>query len=65
MVVPYALIHLHKPILEAFASIVAALVLGQLALKSRSIWPGVLVHCGVAFSMDLFALINSGRWGSL
>ena len=61
MMVPYALFHIHKPFPEALASIVAGLVLGLLALKSRSIWPGVLVHCGVAYSMDLFALIRSGR----
>ena len=42
------------------ASIVAGLVLGWLALKSRSIWPGVLIHCTVAFCMDWFALIHSG-----
>jgi membrane protease YdiL (CAAX protease family) len=61
MVVPYALLHIHKPFAEALASIVAGLVLGLLALKSRSIWPGVLIHCTVAFCMDWFALIRSGR----
>ena len=61
MVVPYALLHMHKPFAEALASIVAGLVLGLLALKSRSIWPGVLIHCTVAFCMDWFALIRSGR----
>jgi len=60
MVVPYALLHIHKPFSEALASIVAGLVLGLLALKSRSIWPGVVVHCTVAFSMDWFSLIHSG-----
>ena len=60
MVVPYALLHIHKPFPEALASIVAGLVLGLLALKSRSIWPGVLIHCAVAFCMDWFALIHSG-----
>lgn len=60
MVVPYALLHIHKPFPEALASIVAGLVLGLLALKSRSIWPGVVIHCAVAFCMDWFALIHSG-----
>lgn len=60
MVIPYALLHIHKPFPEALASIVAGLVLGFLALKSRSIWPGVLIHCTVAFCMDWFALIHSG-----
>jgi len=61
MVIPYALIHIYKPLPEAFGAIVAALVLGTLALKSRSIWPGVLVHCSVALMMDVFALVHSGR----
>jgi len=61
MVIPYALLHLYKPFPEALSSIVAGLVLGMLALKSRSIWPGVMLHCTVAFCMDLFALIHSGR----
>ena len=65
MVVPYALLHIHKPFPEAVASIVAGLVLGMLALKSRSIWPGVAIHICVAFSMDLFALIRSGRLSAL
>ena len=65
MVIPYALIHIHKPFPEALASIVAGLVLGMLALKSRSIWPGLVIHCAVAFSMDLFALIRSGRMSIL
>ena len=65
MVVPYALLHIHKPFPEALASIVAGLVLGMLALKSRSIWPGVIIHCAIAFCMDWFALIHSGRMAVL
>lgn len=61
MVIPYALIHVHKPFPEALGAVVAGLVLGMLALRSRSIWPGVLVHCSVALMMDVFALVHSGR----
>lgn len=61
MVIPYSLLHIHKPFPEAAGSIVAGLVLGALALKSRSIWPGVLTHCVVAFSADFFSLWRSGR----
>lgn len=65
MVIPYALIHIHKPFPEALASILAGVVLGFLALKSRSIWPGVFVHCYVALATDLFSLIRSGRFSVL
>ncbi|MBL6991298.1 MAG: CPBP family intramembrane metalloprotease [Bacteriovoracaceae bacterium] len=62
MVIPYALIHIHKPFPEAIGSIFAGIVLGMLALKGRSIWPGVLTHCTVAFCTDFFSLISSGRF---
>jgi uncharacterized protein len=62
MVIPYALVHIHKPFGEALGSIFAGIVLGHLALKSKSIWPGVLVHGCIAFSADLFSMIHSGRF---
>ncbi len=65
MVIPYALLHIHKPFPEAAGSVVAGLVLGALALKSRSIWPGVFTHCTVALSADVFALLHSGRMAQL
>ncbi|MEM7081004.1 MAG: CPBP family glutamic-type intramembrane protease [Pseudomonadota bacterium] len=65
LVVPYALIHIYKPFPEAIGSIIAGLLLGFLALKARSIWLGVLLHCGVAFTMDTFALLRSGRFAQL
>lgn len=61
-VLPYCLIHAHKPLPEAFGSIVAGFVLGYLALRTRSIGGGVLVHCAVAFSMDALALVRNGLW---
>jgi len=65
MVIPYALIHVHKPLPEALAAVVAGLVLGWLAVKTRSIWPGVLVHGSVALMMDVFALFHAGRLQAL
>jgi len=50
-----------KPFGEAVGSIVAGVVLGSLALKTRSIWPGVIVHACIALSADLFSLYHSGR----
>lgn len=59
MVLPYALIHIHKPFPEAMGSIFAGLILGMLALKSKSIWPGILTHATVAFSTDFFCLLHA------
>jgi hypothetical protein len=61
MIIPYSLIHIHKPAPEAFASILAGIVLGNLAIKTQSIWPGVLLHTCVALSVDVFSLIHSGK----
>jgi uncharacterized protein len=58
MCVPYMMIHLPKLPLEATGAILFGLFLGVLALQSRSIWGGVLVHAGVALSMDIAALLR-------
>ena len=34
----------------------AGLILGTLAMRTRSIWGGVLIHVGVAMTMDVLAL---------
>ena len=60
MVIPYALIHIYKPLPEALGSVAGGLILGYLAIKTRSIWPGFIVHCGIALSMDVFALARTG-----
>lgn len=56
MVVPYCMIHYHKPLPEALGAIVAGVVLGWLALRTRSIWGGVMLHVAVALTMDALAL---------
>ena len=60
MVIPYALIHIHKPLPEAFGSIVAGILLGVLAIKSKSIWWGVLLHIYIALLADTLGLFYSG-----
>jgi len=60
MMVPYCMIHFQKPVQEAFASIVAGIVLGFMSLKTRSIWMGALLHVSVALSMDFMSLWRKG-----
>lgn len=62
MIIPYTMIHLPKPWLEASGAIFFGLFLGMLALASRSIWGGAMVHVSIALSMDLFALMRTDRW---
>lgn len=60
MVVPYCMIHFHKPGLEAIASIGAGVILGVLAYRTRSIFGGVLIHFAVAVTMDVLAILGTG-----
>jgi membrane protease YdiL (CAAX protease family) len=64
MIVPYCMIHFGKPAAETFGAIGAGLVLGTLAMRTRSIWGGVLIHCAVAISMDVLALRGCPEMGS-
>lgn len=56
MVVPYTMIHFTKPFPETLGAIVAGIVLGTLALRTRSIFGGVAIHTAAGWSMDFFAL---------
>lgn len=56
MMIPYVMIHFGKPFPECIAAIGAGIILGTLALRTRSIWSGFLIHVSVALSMDLMAI---------
>jgi membrane protease YdiL (CAAX protease family) len=60
MALPYCMIHYGKPYLETHGALVAGVVLGSLAMRTRSIYAGFLVHVLVAFSMDYLALARRG-----
>ena len=65
MIVPYSMIHLSKPMPECLGSILTGIVLGTVALRTRSIYGGVVVHSIVAWSMDLFAIAQKGKFSNL
>jgi len=56
MVVPYCMIHYPKPLPETLGAILAGIALGTLSMRTRSIWGGVLIHVGVALTMDWLAV---------
>jgi membrane protease YdiL (CAAX protease family) len=60
MVVPYCMIHFQKTFAESFGSIFAGVILGWMAMRSKSIWGGVLVHAIIAVEMDLMSLWRQG-----
>lgn len=61
MSIPYCMIHFGKPLPECLGSIVAGIVLGTLAMDTRSIWGGVTIHVAVAWLMDGAALWQKSR----
>jgi membrane protease YdiL (CAAX protease family) len=63
MMVPYCMLHFHKPLPEALASIVGAVALGFMSLRTRSIWMGTAIHVSVAWSMDAASLWQQGFFG--
>ncbi|MCG8424676.1 MAG: CPBP family intramembrane metalloprotease [Proteobacteria bacterium] len=56
MIVPYCMIHFGKPLAETLGAIFAGIILGTLAMRTRSMWGGVVIHIGVAVTMDVLAL---------
>jgi membrane protease YdiL (CAAX protease family) len=62
MALPYNMLHYGKPLLEALAAIVGAIVLGTLALRARTIWWGAALHIAVAGTMDVLSLWHRGVW---
>ena len=64
MIVPYCMIHYGKPMSETLGAIGAGVILGTLAMRTKSIWGGVLIHIGVATMMDVLALRGCPPFGS-
>ncbi len=58
MCLPYLMLHFPKLWLESTGAIAFGFLLGILALRSKSIWGGVMVHVGIALMMDLAALLQ-------
>ena len=56
MAAPYCLLHLDKPVPEMVTSLFGGLILGVIALRTRSILAGVLAHVSLAIGTDLAVL---------
>lgn len=58
MAAPYCLLHLDKPVPEMVLSLFGGLVLGVVALRTRSILAGVLAHVTLAVGTDAAVLLR-------
>jgi membrane protease YdiL (CAAX protease family) len=54
----FAFMHLGKPELEVYSSLVGGLIIGWLAWKSKSFLPAFIIHWAIQITMDLFAVIR-------
>lgn len=54
--IPFAVMHYNKPFPEAIGSIFAGVLLGVIALETRSFIYGAAIHWFVAVTMDVLAL---------
>ena len=61
--IPFAVMHYSKPLPEALGSIIAGVLLGVLALETRSFIYGAAIHWLVAMTMDVVAVIFPRFWG--
>lgn len=53
---PYVMVHFQKPWPETLGALIAGAILCELSLRTRSIWPGALLHMFAAITMDLLVL---------
>jgi hypothetical protein len=53
MIATYCFLHFGKPLTESVSSIFGGYILGVIAIHSRNIWGGVMLHVGLAWLMEL------------
>lgn len=56
--IPFVILHNGKPFVETFASIFGAIFLGYIALRTRSILYGFLIHAFILITLDILALLK-------
>lgn len=62
MTVPYCMIHFGKPYLETMGTVMGAVALGSISMKTKSVYQGTLLHITLALSMDLLALAQKSAF---
>lgn len=58
MAVTYCVLHFGKPVGEAISSFFGGYILGILALKTKNIYGGIIIHIGIAWLMEIFAFLH-------
>lgn len=61
MMCVYCFIHFVKPMPEALASILGGYLLGVIALYSRSVLGGIVVHIGIALTLEVLSFLRHAQ----
>ncbi len=56
--IPFVILHNGKPAIETFSAIAGGIILGIIAIKTRTILYGVILHFELIFFIDLFSVIR-------
>ncbi len=56
--IPFVLMHNGKPFAETVGAIIGGIVLAVVAIRTRSVFYGVIIHFIIIYLMDIFALFN-------
>ena len=56
--IPSAIVHIGKPVSESFGAIIAGLVFGYVALRTRSIFYPLLLHAIIGIGTDVFVTMR-------
>lgn len=56
----YVFIHFGKPMGETISSFFGGVILGVIALETNSIVGGIIVHCGIAYLMEIGGFFGNG-----
>jgi hypothetical protein len=54
----YCFLHFGKPAPEAISSIFGGYILGVVSYETKSIWGGIFIHIGIAWTMELLAFFQ-------
>lgn len=59
MAAMYVFIHFGKPAGETISSFFGGTILGIIAYETRSIYGGIIVHCGIAYMMEIGGTVGN------
>jgi membrane protease YdiL (CAAX protease family) len=57
-IIPSAMLHFGHPLSEQISAVAAGILFGFIAYRTKSIFPGLLVHATIGLSLDTFIIVR-------